>query len=418
MSNTELRSLSVTGAGSVEIAAQRPVSLRLAGRLRVLEALNAEHGLSRLDLGERTGLARATVTSIVADLTDQGIVVDAGPAWSGDQAARGRPPRLVRLAPDAGYAIGLDIARDHLRAMLCDMAGTPLRDTDPVPFGVEQDPGAALARAGELVDEVAREVPPDRILGLGVGIASPVDRRTGAVLSEAVLPNWLGIAVAEKLAESTGLRVDVINDANAALLAERRFGAARDVDDVIYLRLSAGIGAGIVSNGRMVLGAAGVSGELGHMTVDPDGAICRCGNRGCLETVANPAAIAALVSTSLDREVTTADLLGLVTEGHRAAVRAVGDAGMAIGRALAEAVLILNPSLVVVGGELADAGETLFAPMRQAMARNCMEVHSAEVQILPGRLGGAAGARGAATLVLDDAPRRLAALAEEQLLKH
>jgi predicted NBD/HSP70 family sugar kinase len=392
----------------------RPVNLRRAGRLRVLqavhaEAVNAGNGLSRLDIVDRTGLARGTVAAAVGELVAIGILVDDDPVVDTATVVQGRPPRQVRMAAEAGFAIGLDIARDHVRAVLCDLLGTPREDTGPIPMAVDRDPDATLLRAARLANDLAAHVAPDRVLGLGVGIASPVDRVSGTLLSEAVLPRWVGISVADDMARRTGLRVRVINDANAGLLAERRFGAARDVDDAIYLRLSAGIGAGLVADGRIVLGATGVSGELGHLTVVPDGSLCRCGNRGCLETVASPSAICAALAGD-GPTFGTEQLLASIAAGRVDALRAVAAAGTMAGRAVAHAVMTVNPSLVVVGGELAEAGEVLLDPMRRAIAASTMRVHSSGLQVVAGVLGDAAGVRGAAAFVLDDAPRRLADL--------
>ncbi len=198
----------------------------------------------------------------------------------------------------------------------------------------------------------------------------------------------------------------IINDANAGVLAERRFGAARDCADVIYLRLAAGIGAGVVCDGRM-LGQHGLAGELGHVRVEPQGLLCRCGNRGCLETVASPTAIADLLARSWGRPVSAADLTELLRTGDRGTRRAVQDAGDAVGRALALAVTLVNPSLIVVGGDLVTAGDVLFEPLRRALDRQTMSSHAHALRIVPSALGDSACVRGAAALVLDSAPERL-----------
>src|SRR6185437_2924013 len=152
------------------------------------------------------------------------------------------------------------------------------------------------------------------------------------------------------------LPVRVTNDANAGALAELMYGAGRQVGDMVYVRLSAGIGAGIVSNGQLLLGARGLAGEIGHLPLISDGLICRCGNRGCLETVASPVAIARLLSDSWGHTVTPGDLPGLIEQRNTGALRAVRDAGDAVGRALSTLVTLLNPQLIVVGGDLAGAG--------------------------------------------------------------
>jgi predicted NBD/HSP70 family sugar kinase len=402
---------------------QAPINLASLGRVRVLRALSEESALSRAELVELTGLARATVGSVIDDLIDAGLVrktteADAPGARTGRSqnavtsaaaAARtGRPPQLLSLEPRAAYAAGLDIGHDHVRAVLTDLVGTVLWDGS-VQLDVDGDPESALSSAATLLDRAIDEVGAERerILGLGLGIACPVDKTTGALHADGIMPGWIGMRPAQELGRRTGLPVRIINDANAGVLAERRFGAARNCVNVVYLRLSSGIGAGVMSDGRMLLGHGGLAGELGHVTVEANGAVCRCGNRGCLETVASPPAVAALLTRSWGRPVSPEELPELLQTGDRGTLRAIEDAGDAVGRALAFTVMLLNPELIVVGGDLASAGAALFEPMRRSLARNTMDSHAQPLRIVPGSLGDSAGVRGAAALVLATAPERL-----------
>ncbi|HEY3610756.1 MAG TPA: ROK family transcriptional regulator [Pseudonocardiaceae bacterium] len=382
-----------------------PVNLSSLGRVRVLRALVDVPGLTRAELVRRTGLARATVGSVVYDLIGAGIVAETVGPFAGARA--GRPPQLLSLVPSAGYVVGLDIGHDHVRAILLDVVGTSRWEGNR-DLAVDGDPNRTLGVAVDLIDRaiVATGVHRTKILGVGVGIACPVDARDGELYAEGIMPGWVGLRPAEELARRTGLPARIINDANAGVLAERRFGAARDCADVIYLRLAAGIGAGVLCDGRM-LGRRGLAGELGHVRVEPQGLLCRCGNRGCLETVASPTAIADLLARSWGRPVDTADLPELLRTGDRGTRRAVQDAGDAVGRALALAVTLVNPSLIVVGGDLVTAGEVLFEPMRRALDRQTMSSHTSALRIVPSALGDSAGVRGAAALVLDSAPERL-----------
>ena len=386
--------------------AEAPVNLWNLGRVRVLRALTERARLSRAELVQRTGLARATVGSVVYDLIEAGLVRESG---EGATASRtGRPPQLLSLQPEAAYALGLDVGHDHVRTVLTDLVGT-IRWDRTEPLAVDNDPQLALGTAAALIDRAVEEsgAPREKILGLGLGIACPVDKSTGELHADGIMPGWVGVRPTDELAARTGHTVRIVNDANAGVLAERRFGAARDSSDVLYLRLSSGIGAAAVCDGRMLLGHDGLAGELGHVTVEPQGAVCRCGNRGCLETVASPTAIAALLARSWGRPVTGADLPDLLRGGDRGALRAVEDAGDAVGRALAGAVMLLNPELIVVGGDLVTAGEALFEPMRRTLGRTTMASQHKSLRIVPGALGDSAGVLGAAALVLDTVPERL-----------
>jgi predicted NBD/HSP70 family sugar kinase len=388
--------------------AETPVNMRRLGRLRVMQALTDVGELSRADLVRRTGLARATVSSVIFDLIAEGLVREQPAAAATTATKLGRPPLTMSLVPSAAYVAGVDIGHDHARVILTDLVGTPIWD-ESLDVDVDTSAETTLAAATNLVDRALRETSNDRasVLGLGVGIACPVDRRSGGLRAEGIMPGWVGIKPGEELAERTGLSVQVINDANACVLAERRYGAAHLCDDVVYLRLSSGIGAGVVCDGRMLLGHDGLAGELGHITMDPNGAVCRCGNRGCLETIASPTAIAALLSHSWGHPVTSAEMLALIQAGDRGAVRAMEDAGEAVGRALAMTVMTLNPKLIVVGGELAAAGELLLDPIRRALHRNSVSGHHSQLQMVVSALGDSASARGAAALVLGDAPQLL-----------
>jgi predicted NBD/HSP70 family sugar kinase len=367
--------------------------------------------MSRADLVAHTGLARASVGNVVTDLINAGLVEetadDAIPS-SADPAARaGRPPQMLSLVPAAAYAIGVDFGHDHVRTVLTNLAGKPILDQSEH-LEVDHQRSRALGIAATLVEAAVADtaVPRGKILGLGVAIACPVSA-SGDLDAEGIMPAWDGVRPADELASRSGFPARIVNGANAGVLAEQRFGAAREMTDVLYLRLSAGIGAGVICSGRMLLGAGGVAGELGHVTVDPNGAVCRCGNRGCLETVASPPAVAALLTRSWGRPVSDRELPDLLRDGDRGTLRAIEDAGDAIGRVLAPAVLLLNPELIVIGGDLAAAGESLFEPIRRALVRGAMSTHTRDLRIVPSALEDSAGVLGAAALILDDAPRLL-----------
>jgi predicted NBD/HSP70 family sugar kinase len=204
-----------------------------------------------------------------------------------------------------------------------------------------------------------------------------------------------------------GIGVELENDANVGALGEKAFGAAHDVNDFVYIRLSAGIGAGLILGGRPYHGFGGVAGEIGHVLSDPNGPICRCGNRGCLEAIASPVAVARLLESGRRQPVSIQDMLEMVAAGDRGARRAVADAGEAVGRAVADLVNILNPELVVVGGDLAQTGGVLLDPIAAGIERHSVAPAAASVRVCAGVLGERAEVLGAAALVLAKSPRAL-----------
>jgi predicted NBD/HSP70 family sugar kinase len=383
-----------------------PVNLREVGRLRVLEALHATPRSSRPELVRVTGLSRATVSSLVADLITVGLVTEEEPDTDDPEPRRtGRPAQSLSLVPTAGYAIGADIGHQHVRVNLCDLFGTVLWE-HWVAKDVDRAPGETLDLVAVLVARALQEtgVARSRVLGIGAGIASPVEKGSGELGAEGIMPGWVGLHLTDELRHRTALPVRVTNDANAGALAELMYGAGRQVGDMVYIRLSAGIGAGIVSNGQLLLGARGLAGEIGHLPLITDGLICRCGNRGCLETVASPVAIARLLTQSWGRPVAARDLPALIKQRNTGALRAVRDAGDAVGRALSTLVTLLNPRLIVVGGDLAGAGEDLLEPLRAGVRRHTLPSAARGVEIVTGGLGDGAEVRGAAGLVLAGAP--------------
>ena len=223
-----------------------------------------------------------------------------------------------------------------------------------------------------------------------------------------MLPGWAGIVPAAELEARLGMPVQVENDANAGAIGEHLFGAGRGVENMVYVQLAAGIGVGMILAGRLFRGAVGVAGEIGHTTAVPDGRLCRCGNRGCLETIASSVAIGELLERSRRGPLTTPELLERLAAGDRGVVRAIGDAGAAVGVALTSMVNLLNPSLLVIGGELSEAGDVLLEPIRDAIARSAMPPAAAAVRVVGAELGTRAEALGAASIQLARAPQALA----------
>jgi predicted NBD/HSP70 family sugar kinase len=387
------------------------LSLRQLNRFRVIETLYRHPATSRAELARRTGLSRPTVSALVEELGRAGVVEEHDDLEGLRPRNTGRPPILLSLVAEAAFAIGLDFGHRHIRVAICDLAGHVISD-DWSPAQVDHAPIVSLDLAQELVREALRNsgVDQNRLLGVGMGLAAPINKATGELEANGILPGWHGIRPAVEMEERLGLPVVLENDANVGALGEKMFGAAGGVDDLIYVRLSAGIGAGLIFNGRPYQGFCGVAGEIGHVLADERGLICRCGNRGCLETVASPVAVAELLERSTGEPVSVAQLLQLVDEDDRGACRAVADA--AVGRVLATIVNLLNPELVVVGGDLAQAGEVILDPIRAAIARHSVPAAANAVRVAGGTLGDRAEVLGAVGLILAQSPHALAARME------
>ncbi len=381
-------------------------TLRRLNRLRVIDALREEGLISRAEIARRTGLSRSTVSSLVSELQADGLVVERPEpaAAHGDQG--GRPPILLSFDASAGVAVGIDFDHHHVRVAVADLSSRILAereqqlDTD---HAAHEGLDAAAALVSELLEEAG--VDEERVIGAGMCLPGPVHRPTGVVGSTAILPGWVGVPAADEMHRRLQLPILVDNDANLAALAEAAFGAGRDAKDLVYLMISSGIGAGLVLNGRLYRGAEGLAGELGHVLVDADGPVCRCGNRGCLETVAGTDALAELLRRSHGDGLDGRAIVRLAREGDLGCRRVIADAGRAIGKAAATLVNVLNPELLIVGGDLADAGELLLDGVRESLERSALPTAVQAAAVVAGSLGDRAEVLGAIALVLSEAER-------------
>jgi len=231
-----------------------------------------------------------------------------------------------------------------------------------------------------------------------MGLSGPVDHEGDAIHRSAILPSWEGIRPAAEMAARLEVPVLIENDANLGALAETAMGAARGMTEAIYVMVAAGIGAGIMVNGRLLHGAGGTAGEIGHILVDPNGPICRCGNRGCLETIAAGPAIVDLLKRTYGDDLTLDAVLEKIAAGDPSSLRALTDAGHAVGTALAGLCNALNPQAIVIGGELSAAGDALLEPIRTAIGRHAIPPAAQDVALHQSALGDRAEVLGAVIL--------------------
>jgi predicted NBD/HSP70 family sugar kinase len=383
-------------------------ALRERNRRRVVDALRRRGTASRSDLARETGLSRTTIASLVTDLQASGLVVEQAPHDT-PPAGRGRPAGLLRLDPSAGAAVGIHFDHRQVRVGVADLSSTVLAE-QVLALDVDHDATTALDAAAELVDDVLEEagVARAQVIGVGAALAGPIDS-DGTVGPTVIMPSWLGLNAADELSRRIGLPAVVDNDANLGALAELAFGAARGLSDVIYVMVSSGIGAGVVVGGRLHRGATGYAGELGHVFVNDGGAVCRCGNRGCLETVASTDAILELLRPSHGPELDAAGLGRLVAAGDLGARRVVGDAGREIGHVLAGLCNVLSPAGIIVGGDLAAGGDPLLAGIREALERYALPTVVSALEVKAGVLGDRAELLGALAVVIGDTERLHAA---------
>lgn len=338
--------------------------MRAANVERVLHAVRERGVLSQAEIARATGLSPASVSNIVKHLCALG-AVEVAPGVRG-----GRRAQEVRIRPDNGLVLGLDFGHRHIRAAIADLRYTVLAERKQ-----RCDVGAAsneaFAAAERLVDELLAEIGRARkdIRAAGVGLPAPLPVDGSALDSWPILPGWSSIEPRHDLGQRLGVPVYADNDANLGARGELVFGAGRGARNVAYIKAATGLGAGLVMDGHVYRGHAGSAGEIGHLTIDETGPICSCGNRGCLETLVGGPYLLELLRHSHPDLRTVEDLVARAVEGDGGCRRVLADAARHIGFVAANLCNVVNPERVVVGGDLAAAGELLIEPLRTAMAR-------------------------------------------------
>lgn len=369
-------------------------------RQAVIRLLRERGTLSRAEIARAVGLSPSTVSTLVGSLVAEGTVMELDGHLPPAGGRAGRPGTAVMLNPASGEAIGVDFGYRHVHVIIADVthAVQIAKSADLPP---DYDPSLGLDAAADLVHTAMLEAGTDlsRILGVGVSLPGPYNRRT-ALPNSGLIPTWSGIPVAAELGQRLQLPVVADNDANLGALAERQWGAGEGIDDLVYIKLHSTVGAAFVSNGKLTRGSVGAAGEIGHLIMNSDGPLCRCGNRGCLESyVGLPNMMRALEPAYGDR-ITLRDVITKAWQGDRGCIRALSEAGEMAGRAVGMLCTILDPAAVVVGGALATAGELLLGPLRESATAANLPAAGSGTQIIPAALGAQACALGAVALVL------------------
>jgi predicted NBD/HSP70 family sugar kinase len=355
-------------------------------RAGVLEALRSAGPQSRAELARRFDVSRSTMSSIVASLLSEGLVAETDDV-NGTQKLAGRPGARVELAGQKGYFIGIDFGRIFIKTAISD-ANYRIIEQVSCDFDIDVPAEVALDLAASNVEKIIAAAGADRnqIKAVGIGVPGPVDATTGQLHAGSILARWVGTDVPGGLAKRLRLPVYMDNDANLGALAESAYGAAKETKVALYVLLSVGVGLGIAINGQVFRGASGIAGELGHVVVDEHGAVCRCGSRGCLEAIVSVNALAKALSAS-HGEISSDEMLKKAVAGDIGANRVVSDAGALVGRSVGALCNYFNPEIVIVGGELMRAGDSLLVPFKEAMRRFSIARATENVQVVPAWLG-------------------------------
>ncbi len=382
----------------------------------VLECVRLGHARSRAEVVHHTGLSRGVAAQRLADLMNAGLVVDAELS----ESTGGRPPRRLHFNGEAGSILVADIGATSIDAALTDLAGrilTSRREAADVADG----PDTVLGRVDELFEELLGESlghdGAGTLWGIGIGVPGPVEFATGRPVSPPIMPGWNGYPVRERFVERYSAPVWVDNDVNVMALGEWRAGAGRYHANMVFVKIGTGIGAGVIADGYLHRGARGSAGDVGHIQVTDDRSVlCRCGNVGCLEALAGGLALAREASSAaasgrsrylaemLAAEgcLSAVDVADGATRGDVACQELIQRSGHLVGAMLASVVNFFNPSLIVVGGGVANAGDQLLAAVRETVYGRSLPLATRDLLILPSLLGDRTGSLGAAAMVADE----------------
>lgn len=374
-----------------------PTALGSSATSDIFQILRDGRPRTRTELASLTGLARSTVGLRIDSLMQLGLI---GPAQTAPSTG-GRPSSQFALTGGNKVVLAVDIGATHVRIAVSDLVGRPLSE-DLTNIDVTEGPEAVLnwvISAGDaLVLKAGRSV--DDLLAIGVGLPGPVEHSSGRPINPPIMPGWDNFDVPAWLQEHFSVPVLVDNDVNIMALGEREV-AWPQVDHLIFVKVATGIGAGVISRGMLQRGAQGVAGDIGHVRVSRSSdTVCHCGNLGCLEAVASgPALAEALTDQGIPAE-TSQDVVELVRGGNQKAIQAVRQAGRDLGEILNAAISLINPSVIVVGGAMAQAGEHLIAGVREVVYARSMPLATQHLQITQSSVGANAAVLGASILAI------------------
>ncbi|GAA4206992.1 ROK family protein [Streptosporangium oxazolinicum] len=369
----------------------------------LLSVLREGPARTRTELVELTGLARTTVSQRLDALLRHRWVV----AANASTTSGGRPAATFAFNRAARLVLAADLGVTHHRVAITDLGTTVLAErTADVP--IDQGPEPTLAWLAQTFTELLAESGYDLadVGGAGIGLPGPVEYPTGRPVSPPLMPGWDDFPVPERLEERLGVPVLVDNDVNIMALGEHwagQWAGHPEADQLIFVKVGTGIGCGIISDGRLHRGAQGAAGDIGHVRVAGAGdeVVCHCGNTGCLEAVAGGAALAAWITASGVPAEDGRDVVRLLSAGDPEIVRLVRQAGRETGDVLALIVNFFNPGAIMIGGDIAGAGEHFLAGVREVIYRRSLPLATRHLRIQASKLGDHAGIIGAAVMVIE-----------------
>lgn len=374
-------------------------------------------GISRVELARQMNLTRAAITSIINDLQAAGLVREVE-----NQLTGGRKPIVLEINPELGYVVGIDMGSTHVSLILADFSAREIQELH-MPFNINLGPRVCLDQVDTYLRDMLQKagLTLADIKAVGAGVPGPIVAEAGMVSGPPIMPGWDGFPIRDTLQGRWGCPVTLNNDAELGALGEWAYGAGRGERDLAYIKVGIGIGAGLLLDGQIYGGITGSAGEIGHITINENGPECQCGNRGCLEAMAGGQAIAnraieavrkgqrTLLTEKLPVEsITHQDVIAAARRGDLLSQQIVAEAGSHLGTAIASLVNLFNPSMVVIGGGVAQIGDLLLEPIRRAVQQRSLRVASRAVRISAALLGRRSSGMGAVVRALSQVLHQIA----------
>jgi predicted NBD/HSP70 family sugar kinase len=363
----------------------------------LLRLIRSGEATTRAELALTTGLARSTITQRIESLAASGWIKSSGEAPS----TGGRPATVLGFNENSGTVLVADLGATHSRVAMANLAGEILAEAT-ADIEIASGPENVLAWVEkmfqQLLDEA--ETPVATIAGIGIGLPGPVEFAAGRPVSPPIMPGWDGYDVRGHLAERFHIPVLVDNDVNIMTLGEC-WVMEPVLDDFMFVKVGTGIGSGLILGGEIHRGAQGTAGDIGHIPVSDFDVVCRCGNIGCVEAVAGGAALARDLAAKGKDTINGRDVMELARQGDPEAGRALREAGRLLGRVLAAAVNLLNPAMIMIGGDLSEAGDQLLAGVREVVYQRSTALATNGLTITSSTMGDRAGIVGAAAMVIE-----------------
>ena len=367
------------------------------------------NGISRVELARQLNLTRAAITSIINELQKIGMVNEVESNYP-----TGRRPIVLEINPDRGFVVGIDLGATHVTLLLANFAAHVVKELER-PIDIDEGPQVVLDKVDKYIHDLLKDtgLALEDLKAICLGVPGPVVLKEGMVSEPPIMPGWDKFPIEAYVKALWKIPVIVGNDAELGAIGEWAYGAGRGEKNLAYIKVGKGIGAGLLLDGQIYHGATGSAGEIGHITIEENGPLCSCGNRGCLEAMAGGNAVAnraiemvhkgqrtELSAIVPPESIQSRDVISAACSGDLISQQILTEAGAHLGTAIAGLVNLFNPSMVIIGGGVSQIGDLLLEPIRRTVQKRSLKMASRRLRIATALLGRRSSGMGAVVQAL------------------